>query len=259
MRSPRWDPERYLLFGDFRTRPAAELLGRIPASHPRVVVDMGCGPGNSTRLLADRWPEAEVVGVDNSPEMLERARADHRDLRFEDGDVTVWAPTGPVDVFFSNAALQWIPDHITLLPRMLAFVAPGGSLAIQVPNNFDRPAHSEGHRIVRELFPDLDGLLPDRPVFQPTEYYSALAPEGVRVDVWETIYHQPLEGEDPVVAWTSGTFLRPLLEALEDEPERKAAFLDLYADAMRRAYPVRDDGITLLPYRRLFAVATRLA
>ena len=252
-----WSPAEYLRFRDHRTRPAVDLLARVPQSNPRDVVDLGCGPGNSTRLLADRWPGASVVGVDNSPEMLRRARADHPDLRFSEADVANWAPGKPVDVLFSNALLQWIPDHLTLLPRLMAHVGRG-SLAIQVPNNFDRPAHTEGHRIVREMFPDLDGLLPDRPVFSGDDYHDALSAEDVHVDVWQTEYLHTLHGEDPVVEWTSSTFLRPLLDVLSTNAERRRSFLDAYADSMRSAYPRRQDGLTFFPFPRVFAVATRL-
>jgi trans-aconitate 2-methyltransferase len=167
-----------------------------------------------------------------------------------------WQPSEPIDVLFSNAALHWVPDHLTLLPRLLSCMAPGGSMALQVPNNFDRPAHTEGHRIVRESFPDLDGLLPDRAVFDAAEHYHALAGPRVTVDVWQTDYLQPLTGDDPIVEWTSGTFLRPLLDALADAPDRREAFLAEYSAAMHRAYPRRADGVTLLAFPRLFAVAS---
>jgi len=252
----RWNPARYLHFSDLRTRPAAELLARVPVEAPRRVVDLGCGPGNSTALLAERWPEAEILGIDSSDEMIARARADHPTIDFETADLTVWAPAGSVDVVFANAALHWIPEHLKLFPKLLSWVAPSGALAVQVPNNFDRPAHTEGHRIVRESFPDLDGILPDRAVFDPAAHYDALAGPGVTVDVWTTEYVQPLTGDDPIVAWTSGTFLRPLLDALADAPDRKAAFLAEYSAAMGRAHPRRADGVTLLPFPRLFAVAT---
>ena len=252
-----WNPDRYLRFADLRTRPAIELLARVPAESPATVVDLGCGPGNSTRLLADRWPSAAIVGLDSSAEMCDRARGDHPDLVFIEGDITEWEPDQPVDVLFSNAALQWIPDHLDLLPRLLGFVAPGGSLAIQVPNNHDRPAHSEAHRIVRTEFPDLDGILADRREYDPVRHYDTLAGPGVSVDSWQTTYLQVLSGDDPVVSWTSGTFLRPLLTALEGDPRRER-FLELYAEAMRRAYPPRADGATVFDFPRLFAVATKV-
>ncbi|MBW2522710.1 MAG: methyltransferase domain-containing protein [Deltaproteobacteria bacterium] len=252
-----WDPARYLQFSDLRTRPAAELLARVPVEDPTRVVDLGCGPGNSTALLAERWPTAEIAGIDGSDEMIRRARADNPALHFRVADITEWQPDEPVDVLFANAALHWIPNHVDLLPRLLGHVAPGGALALQVPNNFDRPAHTEAHRIVRESFPDLDGILPDRPVYEAQAHYDALAAEGVVVDVWQTEYLQPLTGPDPIVAWTSGTFLRPLLTALADAPDRKAAFLAEYSAAMRHAHPPRPEGVTLLPFPRLFAIAKK--
>ena len=248
-----WDPARYLRFADHRTRAAAELLARIPHAAPTSVVDLGCGPGNSTRLLADRWPDANIVGIDSSEAMLARARADHPDIEFALGDAASWSSPEAVDVVYTNAALHWIDDHLSLLPSLLANVAPGGSLALQIPNNYQRPAHAEAHRIVREHFADLDGVLLDRR-FDMESHYAALADAGAQVDVWETTYLQALEGEDPVVAWTSGTFLRPLLDALGD---RREQFLTRYPQAMRETYPPRADGITLLPFPRIFAVATR--
>lgn len=252
-----WDPALYLAFGDLRTRPAADLLARVPHPSPVTVVDLGCGPGNATRLLADRWPDADVLGIDSSETMLQRARADHPDLRFELGNMTEWAPAEPVDVVFANASLHWLPDHTDRLRPLLAHVAPGGSLAMQIPNNSDQPSHAEAHRIVRERFPDLDGILSDRPVFTLTEHYDALAGPDVIVDVWQTTYLQPLAGPDRIVEWTSSTFLRPLLAALADDLERRAAFLDTYGDAMAAAYAVGADGMVLLPFPRLFAVATK--
>jgi trans-aconitate 2-methyltransferase len=251
-----WSPDRYLRFGDLRTRPAVELLARIPTESPATVVDLGCGPGNSTRLLADRWPNASLVGLDSSTEMCDRARNDHPDLTFVEGDIVDWEPDSPVDVIFSNAALQWIPDHLVLLPRLLGLVAPGGSLATQVPNNYDQPAHSEAHRIVRTEFPDLDGILPDRRRFDPIRHYEALAAPGVTVDIWETTYLQVLTGDDPVVEWTSGTFLRPLLTQLEGDP-RRGQFLESYGASMGVAYPRRADGATVFEFPRLFVVATK--
>lgn len=252
-----WDPSLYLTFGDLRTRPAADLLGRVPHPAPVTVVDLGCGPGNSTRLLADRWPDADVLGIDASETMLERARADHPDIRFDLGDITKWAPAQPVDVVFANASLHWLPDHTTRLRPLLDHVAPGGSLAMQIPNNSDEPSHAEARRIVRERFADLDGILSDRPVFTLEEHYDALAGPGIVVDVWESTYLQPLAGPERIVEWTSSTFLRPLLAALADEPERRAAFLDAYGESMAASYPTGADGMVLLPFPRLFAVATR--
>lgn len=251
-----WDPSLYLAFGDLRTRPARDLLSRVPHPSPTSVVDLGCGPGNSTRLLADRWPAANVVGIDHSPAMLERARTDHPDLRFESRDIAEWSPPEPVDVLFANASLHWLSDHLGHLRSLLGHTAPGGSLAMQIPNNTAEPSHAEARRIVRERFPDLDGILSDRRLFTLEEHHDALAGPDVVVDVWETTYLQPLDGPDRVVAWTSSTFLRPLLAAFEDDG-RRHAFLDEYESAMAEAHPVGRDGALLLPFPRLFAVATK--
>jgi trans-aconitate 2-methyltransferase len=253
-----WDPDRYLRFGDLRTRPAAELLARVPHTSPSDVVDLGCGPGNSTVLLADRWPRARVLGIDNSEAMLRRARRDHPDLEFALGDVEVWAPDEPYDVVFANAVLQWVDDPIGVLRRMMQAVGGRGSLAVQVPNNFDGPSHTEAHRIVRESFPELDGILPDRSPFEPADWYDVLATADVAVDVWQVTYVQPLRGDHPVADWTSGTFLRPLLGSADVSPEVAGEFMDRYRAAMAASYPMRADGVTLLPFPRLFVVATRL-
>lgn len=251
-----WDPSLYLAFGDLRTRPARDLLARIPHPSPTSVVDLGCGPGNSTRLLADRWPAANVVGIDHSPAMLERARTDHPDLRFESRDIAEWSPPEPVDVLFANASLHWLPDHLTHLRPLLAQVAPGGSLAMQIPNNTAEPSHAEARRIIREQFADLDGILSERPLYGLESHYDALAGPGIVVDVWQTTYLQPLDGPERVVEWTSSTFLRPLLAAFGDD-DRRQTFLDEYQSAMADAYPVGADGMVLLAFPRLFAVATK--
>lgn len=253
-----WDPDRYLRFGDLRTRPAAELLARVPHPSPREVVDLGCGPGNSTVLLADRWPQARVLGIDNSESMLQRARRDHPGLEFALDDLESWDPEEPFDVVFANAVLQWVADPIGTLRRLMQAVGERGSLAIQVPNNFDGPSHAEAHRIVRESFPELDGILPDRSPFEPADWYDALGSAEVAVDVWQVTYLQPLRGDHPVADWTSGTFLRPLLDSAQVSPETAGEFLDRYRTAMTAAYQMREDGVTLFPFPRLFLVATRL-
>ena len=249
-----WDPAAYLGFSEERTRPAADLLARVPVEAPGRVVDLGCGPGNSTALLVARWPEAEVDGLDASPEMLERAAASGVRARWVRGDLASWAAPGRYDVAFSNAALQWLPDHAALLPRLAASVRPGGALAFQVPRNMDAPSHA----LMREVAatePWADRLRDVREVsvLRPEDYHRILAPFARRLDIWEAEYLHVLEGKDAVLAWVRGTGLRPFLDRLGADD--RDGFVALYAERLREAYPREADGLTLFPFRRLFAVA----
>jgi trans-aconitate 2-methyltransferase len=250
----RWNPTTYLQFADERSRPFVELLARVDAADPHRVVDLGCGPGQLTATLAERWPGASVVGLDSSPEMIEAAREHEGDrVRFEVSDLRSWAPDGPVDVVVSNATLQWIPDHRTLLPRLVEQLTPGGWLAFQVPGNFDQPSH----QLLRDLarypkyapatssvqFPSSD---------DPEAYLADLSGLGCDVDVWETTYLHVLDGPDPVFRWISGTGARPVLQALDGA--LLDDFVDEYQAALREAYPRGEHG-TVLPFRRIFCVA----
>ena len=250
-----WDPDLYLRFSDHRLRPAVDLLARVPPVEATEVVDLGCGTGNVTRLLADRWPEAHVVGVDSSPEMLVKARAELPDLEWVEGDVAEWEPPGPVDVVASNATLQWLDDHDTLFPRLVGWLRPGGVLAVQMPASFDEPSHARAFEVARAgPWHEKYERLRDRPVADARQYLEWLAPRVADLDVWTSTYVHLLEGEDPVVAWTSATLLRPLVGPL-DEGEREA-FLGHYRELMAEAYPPLPDGRTPFPFRRLFIVAT---
>ena len=250
---PSWHPAQYLLFGDHRTRPARDLLAAIPAEAPGDVVDVGCGPGNSTSLLVERWPEAGVVGVDSSPAMIERARGSLPGIRFFEADLREWRPPAPVDVVFSNATLHWLDDHPPVLAHVLGWLAPGGTLAVQMPANFDQPSHS----IMRELAASprwrarVGGVLRAGPVAAPEEYWRLLGSLG-SVDIWTTEYLQVMEGENPITDWVRGTSLRPVLDRLGDEAG--AEFVAEYADRVREAYPRQADGTTLFPFRRIFIV-----
>ena len=253
----RWDPEQYLRFADERARPFRDLLARVASTAPRMVADLGCGAGNLTRELAERWPGADVEGVDASPEMIDRARTEVGErVRLTLADLRAWRPARPVDVLVSNATLQWVPDHLPLLDRLAGTLAPGGWLAVQVPGNFTEPSHT----LLRDLAaapPWRDRLAGVRwpRVEEPATYLARLAATGLRVDVWETTYYQVLPGRDAVLAWMCGTGLRPALSALDDDDER-AAFEAAYARRLRRAYPQRYFG-TVLPYRRIFLVGHR--
>lgn len=252
-----WDPGQYLKYGGERTRPAADLLARIPLEAPQAVVDLGCGPGNSTALLSDRWPAAQVTGVDADAAMLERARRAGSMVRWRQANIATWAPDGPADLIFSNAALQWLDDHAALFPRLMGALTPGGVLAVQMPNNFDAPSHALMRDTARSgpWAATLAPLLREAPVAPPAAYYRWLAPLAAQVEIWETIYLHRLSGADPVLSWVRGSALRPLLAALEDR--QAAAFEALYAERLRSAYPQEADGATLFPFRRLFMVAVR--
>ena len=252
-----WNPELYLTFADHRLRPALDLLMRIPLDRPRRIVDLGCGPGNVAPHLAARWPEAEIVGVDNSPSMLERARKDHPRLTWQLADIAAWQAQAHVDLVFSNAALHWLDDHARLFPHLLGQVVPGGVLAIQMPRNFEAPSHRAIHDTV-ESGPwrdRLSSLVLREPVMSPEWYHRLLAPHARRLDIWEVEYLQVLTGEDPILTWNRATSLRPILEALT-ELERRA-FEAEYRARVRKHYPAEPDGRTLFPFRRLFIVAGR--
>lgn len=265
-----WDPQVYGRYAGERARPFVDLVARVGTTTPRSVVDLGCGSGELTASLATRWPGADVVGVDSSPAMLERAAKltgpDAPRLRFERQDAAEWAPTGPVDVLVSNALLQWVPGHLDLLPRWVAALAPGGWLALQVPGNFEAPSHT----LMREVaalprFAErLDGVLRGaESVGDPLDYATVLADAGCVVDAWETTYLHVLDpagehGDDAVLAWVQGTGLRPVTDALADDPALREDFVDTYAARLRAAYPRRDWG-TPLPFRRVFAVARKAA
>jgi trans-aconitate 2-methyltransferase len=256
-----WDPGQYLRYGDERARPFGDLVGRIGADRPGHVVDLGCGPGNATATLVDRWPTALVVGIDSSADMIGRAEvlAVPGRLDFRQEDLRDWEPNGEagVDVIVSNAALQWVPGHLDLLGRFVAALAPGGWFAFQVPGNFTAPAH----RLLGELCDAPEwrdqvggGKTPAPASHEPAEYLTALAGLGCRVDAWETTYLHVLRGEDAVLDWMKGTGLRPVLDALTERDRDR--FLAAYGEALREAYPRQPFG-TVLPYRRVFVVAQR--
>jgi trans-aconitate 2-methyltransferase len=249
-----WDPERYLTFADERGRPFVELVARVGAQAPASVVDLGCGPGNLTTLLRERWPDADIRGLDSSPEMIEKARSADPSITFEVADLRTWADDAePVDVLVSNATLQWVPGHLDLLPALVKKVGPGGWLAFQVPGNFDEPSHT----IRRDLAAEQPYAAHTRDVavpssHDPADYLTALVTLGCTVDAWETTYLHVLTGDDPVFTWVSGTGARPTLQALPDD--LRPAFEAEFKRRLREAYPARD-GRVVLPFRRIFVVA----
>ncbi|WP_122816380.1 trans-aconitate 2-methyltransferase [Nocardioides pantholopis] len=259
--SHTWDPERYLTYADERGRPFVDLLARVGAARPLRVADLGCGPGNLTVLLRERWPEAAITGLDASPEMVDRARRDvpaSAGVDFEVGDLRAWRPAEPVDVLVSNATLQWVPGHLDLLADLLGQVAPGGWLAFQVPGNFEEPSHT----IRRDLAAEApyaehlrDVAVPSS--HDPADYLAALARLGCSVDAWETTYLHVLSGPDPVFTWVSGTGARPTLQALGAvSADLRAAFEAEFRRRLATAYPEGPAGV-VLPFRRIFVVARK--
>jgi trans-aconitate 2-methyltransferase len=260
-----WSAKQYLVFEDERTRPVRDLLAALPAIDVRTAVDIGCGPGNSTELLAARFPTATLSGLDNSADMIVAARKRMPAVRLEVADIESWISIGagraaaPFDVILANAVLHWIPGHAELFPALVARLAPGGGLAVQMPDNLAEPAQ----RLMREIAADgpwshkLAAAAETRAAIEPAEwYYKLLRPGCAKVDVWRTTYYHPLSGdENAIVEWFKGSGLRPFLEPLDDG--ERAAYLSRYSAAVNQAYPPLSDGTVLLPFPRLFVVAIR--
>jgi trans-aconitate 2-methyltransferase len=252
-----WNPALYRRFEDERTRPASDLLARVPLTAPHRVVDLGCGPGNSTELLRQRFPDADILGIDNSTAMLDSARERLPDCRFELADIAAWAPDAAPDLVYANASLQWVGDHARLLPRLLGLLAPGGVLAVQMPDNRDEPTH----RAMRELGAEAPyaALIGDASRLRTellglTGYHDLLAPLGA-LDLWRTEYQHPMDSPARIVEWVRGTGLKPFVDPLP-EAER-ARFLAAYEQRIAASYPIRADGKLLLAFPRLFFVAQR--
>ena len=254
-----WSAQQYVAFENERTRPVRDLLAAVPTRDVHRAIDIGCGPGNSTEALLARFPHATVSGIDSSSDMLAAARKRLPEVRFEQTDIEAWRDEGPFDVILANAVLQWLPDHARLLPALVAKLAPAGSLAVQMPDNLDEPAH----RLMRDVASNgpWTGKLADvgtkRAARHPAQwYYELLRPLCGSVDVWRTTYHHRLEGgANGVVEWFKGSGLRPFLDPL-DGAEREA-YLDRYTRAIAQAHPPLSDNSVLLPFPRLFIVATR--
>jgi trans-aconitate 2-methyltransferase len=253
-----WNPALYRRYEDERTRPAQELLARVPLTGATSVVDLGCGPGNSTELLVQRFAGAAVVGTDNSEAMLVSARERLPQARFELSDISAWQPELPVDLIYANASLQWVPDHETLIPRLFAALAPGGVLAVQMPDNRGEPTHRLMREVAAEapwapLIGDADRL---RTQILPLEsYYDMLAADAAKVDVWRTAYQHPMASAAAIVEWVRGTGLKPFVDRLP--PDLQASFLAEYERRVAAAYPARTDGRLLLAFPRMFIVAQR--
>ncbi|HEX3775434.1 MAG TPA: trans-aconitate 2-methyltransferase [Polyangiaceae bacterium] len=256
--SSDWNPALYRRFEDERTRPALDLLARVPVTDPARVFDLGCGPGNSTELLAARFPNARIVGTDSSEAMLESARERLPGCRFEQSDAASWQPAAAPDLIFANALLQWLPDHETLVPRLFSLLAPGGVLALQMPDNLEEPSH----RAMRDVATQgpwahaLGDAARVRAAILPAEgYYDLLVSAAARVEIWRTTYQHPMADAQAIVEWLRATGLRPFLEPLS--AAERTEFLAEYTAQIARAYPARRDGRRLLAFPRLFIVAER--
>ena len=253
-----WDARQYLKFEDERTRPPRDLLAQVPLASPRRVYDLGCGPGNSTELLIARYPQAEVIGLDSSPDMLDQARKRLPGRPFEEGDLASWSPPAGTDLLFANAVFQWVPRHVEALQRLLAALPGGGCLAVQMPDNTREPA-LELMREVAQSGPWITALAAalaqrgDLPT--PSGYYDLLRPHCARLDIWHSIYNHVMAGAQGIVEWFRGSALRPFLDPLsKDERER---FVAEYTARISSAYPPCYDDKVLLRFPRLFIVAVR--
>ena len=259
---PTWQPDQYLQFEEERTRPCRDLVAQIRVEDARTVIDLGCGPGNSTAVLAERWPAARITGLDSSAQMLERARQSDARHEWIQAEIADWSNSAHAeyDVVFSNAALHWVTDHAAVYPRLFARVAEGGALAIQVPANLDEPAH----RIMRDLAasPQWRDRFPKARVREwfvhdRSFYYDLLAPAGARsIGLWETTYIHVMPGAESIAEWYRATGMRPFLDALASDADREQ-FMKDYTEAIRAEYRPRPDGRILFPFRRLFLVANR--
>jgi trans-aconitate 2-methyltransferase len=253
-----WSAEQYLKFEDQRTRPARDLLAQIPLADARKVVDIGCGPGNSTQLLAKRWPQASITGIDTSADMLRQARERLPGQTFVEANIAHWLVPENTDVLFANAIFQWVPGHLRQLQRLLGALAPGGVLAVQMPDSLDEPAHVL-MREVAQLEPWRKTLAEhargNDELPKPGIYYDALRPLCTRLEIWHTIYNHALDDAAAIVEWVKGTALRPFLEPLEP-PERRQYLVE-YTARIAASYPPQTDSRVLLRFPRLFIVAVR--
>jgi trans-aconitate 2-methyltransferase len=253
-----WSASQYVKFEDERTRPVRDLIAAIPTAEASLAVDLGCGPGNSTEVLMARYPMASITGIDSAEDMVRAARERLPGVSFELADIAAWQTPGSWDVILANAVLHWVPGHSVLLPRLVGALSPGGSLAVQMPDNLAEPSHQLMQQVAGDgpWAATLAGAQGERAQVVPAAwYYSLLRPQCARVDVWRTTYHHPLAGIDAVVEWFKGSGLRPYLSPLDRDEQTE--YLRRYRAALAGAYPPQPDGSVLLPFPRLFFVATR--
>lgn len=251
-----WRPEDYLRFNDERSRPARDLVAWIPLKVPELVYDLGCGPGNSTTLLHEAYPQAKLVGLDTSETMLAKARKDLPQVRFMEADMATWPGDPNADLLYANASFQWVPDHVSVLLRLLEGLKARGVLALQMPDNLDEPSH----RLMRETAESepwakaLRHAAGSREVIRtPNDYYTLLKPHCRSLDIWHTAYYHALEGVQGIVDFVSTTGLRPYLDPLDEE--KRGKFVETYRNNLAKAYPVALDGKVLMRFPRIFIVA----
>ncbi|WP_313296536.1 trans-aconitate 2-methyltransferase [Diaphorobacter sp.] len=255
-----WNPQLYSRYEDERTRPARELLARVPLTDPSVVVDLGCGPGNSTELLVARYPRARVIGVDNSKAMLDSAQKRLPSVDFVAADIADWVPDVAPNLIYANAALQWVSAHEALIPRLFGALGPGGVLAVQMPDNRAEPTHRHMRALADES--PYKAAIGDSgavrtKLLRIQQYYDLLARDAAQVDVWHTVYQHPMDSAASIVEWVRGTGLKPFVDPLTDT--LRAQFLASYEQRIDSEYPVRSDGKRLLAFPRMFIVAQRPA
>jgi trans-aconitate 2-methyltransferase len=253
-----WSAEQYLKFEDERTRPARDLLAQIPLADARKVVDIGCGPGNSTELLVRRWPQATVIGIDTSADMLRQARERLPGHSFIEANIAHWAPPEGTDVLFANAIFQWVPGHLKQLKRLLGALPTGGVLAVQMPDNLDEPTHVQMREVAhlepwRKTLAEAARVRDTLP--KPGVYYDALSPLCIRLEIWHTIYNHVLDDAVAIVEWVKGTGLRPFVDPLE--PAQRRQYLAEYTARVAASYLPQADGKVLLRFPRIFIVAVK--
>lgn len=253
-----WSANQYLMFEDERTRPARDLLAQVPLDKIISGYDLGCGPGNSTELLAERFGMNVVTGVDSDEDMLENAQIRLPNTEFVKADLATWTPPAPADLFYANALFQWLPDHLSVFSTLMDHLKPGGVLAVQMPDNLSEPTHLLMEETGKagpwaSIFEG--GAIRRKTLSAPSDYFNGLSPKAARVDIWHTIYSHPMENAEAIVEWVKGTGLRPYLDAAG--PEHRDAFLADYLERVRAAYPPMADGRLLLRFPRLFIVATK--
>ncbi len=249
-----WNPTQYLRFGNERLRPAIELIDRINVESPKTIYDLGCGTGSITAILQEKWPDANVTGVDSSPNMLDKASQDHPKITWQQSDLNTWKPDTKPDLIYSNAAFQWTPNHEVLLPRLLETIVQDGIFAIQLPKNWREPSHASICKIAREpqWNERLEPYIMENPVSEPLDYYDLLSPYSKSIDMWETTYMQVLTGDYPVLEWTKGTVLPPLFSQLSNQEQR--LFIDKYKSELASNYVKRNNGNTIFPFTRMFMI-----
>ncbi|MGO9699004.1 MAG: trans-aconitate 2-methyltransferase [Xanthobacteraceae bacterium] len=252
-----WNARQYLKFEDERTRPPRDLLAQVPLQRPRLAVDLGCGPGNSTDLLIERFPQCEVIGLDSSPDMLRKARERLPKCKFIEADIATWVPEERTDLLFANAALQWVPDHSRVLRRLLEALPAGGVLAVQMPDNTQEPANVLQREVAGSgpWAAKLAAAVPRADMLPPDAYYDLLKPVSAHIDIWHSVYNHAMANPQAIVEWFKGSSLQPYLSLLD--AGMREQFLSAYTEKVVEVYKPRLDGKVLLKFPRLFIVAVR--